>query len=290
MGSKGVMNTFLDEYETYLTKNKKLSANTLECYVRDVQQYIVFLEDRKLFDIRTTCPEHVKDYMNSIKEQGVSSSTILRKLSSLRSYYRFLLQKNYIQQDPTLNFEGPKNKRKIPSILTTQEVNRLLEQPQGKDPKSVRDKAMLELLYATGIRVSELISLKIDDIDINKRQLICNSAGKKRIVPVEPGALRYLKAYIQDARHKLIRNKNEKTLFVNFHGKPMTRQGFWKIVKFYKEKAKIDKDITPHTLRHSFAIRLLSKGADIKSVQEMLGHSDLSTTQIYTQLSNIKSK
>jgi len=278
------MNGFLDEYEIYLTEEKKLSANTLECYMRDIQQYIIFLEDRKLYDIRTTCSNNIVDYMESIKKQGISSSTILRKLSSLRSYYRFLLQNNYIQQDPTVNLEGPKNQRKLPSILTAQEMDRLLEQPQGNDPKALRDKAMLELLYATGIRVSELISLNIDDIDIKKKQLVCRSGAKKRIVPIEQNALRHLNVYIRDARHLLIRNKEEKTLFVNFHGKPMTRQGFWKIVKFYTEKAQIDKDITPHTLRHSFAIRLLSKGADIKAVQEMLGHSDLSTTQIYTQI------
>lgn len=286
------MNGFLDEYEMYLTDEKKLSSNTLECYMRDIHQYIIFLEDRKLYDIRATRSSHIEDYMDSIRKQGVSSSTILRKLSSLRSYYGFLMRKNYIKEDPTINFEGPKNERKLPSVLTPQEVNRLLAQPCGQDPKSIRDKAMLELLYATGIRVSEIISLKVSDIDIKKKQLICYSSGKKRIVPVEPNAFHYLKIYLEEARNELIRNKDEKTLFVNLHGKPMTRQGFWKIVKCYKEKAKINKDITPHTLRHSFAIRLLNKGADIKVVQKMLGHSDLSTTQIYTQFQfpNTKSK
>ncbi len=282
------MNGFLDEYEIYLTDEKQLSPNTLECYMRDIHQYIIFLEDRELYDIRATKISHIQEYMDNIKKQGVSSSTILRKLSSLRSYYGFLMQKNYIKEDPTANLEGPKNKRKLPNVLTVQEVNRLLAQPRGKDPKSIRDKAMLELLYATGIRVSEIISLKVSDIDIENKQLICRSSGKKRVVPVDSNALHYIKVYLKEARHELVRNKDEKTLFVNYHGKPMTRQGFWKIVKYYKEKAKIDKKITPHTLRHSFAIRLLNKGTDIKVVQKMLGHSDLSTTQIYTQLPNIK--
>lgn len=287
-GEFRVMNGFLDEYEIYLTDEKQLSPNTLECYMRDIHQYIIFLEDRELYDIRATKISHIQEYMDNIKKQGVSSSTILRKLSSLRSYYGFLMQKNYIKEDPTANLEGPKNKRKLPNVLTVQEVNRLLAQPRGKDPKSIRDKAMLELLYATGIRVSEIISLKVSDIDIENKQLICRSSGKKRVVPVDSNALHYIKVYLKEARHELVRNKDEKTLFVNYHGKPMTRQGFWKIVKYYKEKAKIDKKITPHTLRHSFAIRLLNKGTDIKVVQKMLGHSDLSTTQIYTQLPNIK--
>lgn len=287
-GEFRVMNGFLDEYEIYLTDEKQLSPNTLECYMRDIHQYIIFLEDRELYDIRATKISHIQEYMDNIKKQGVSSSTILRKLSSLRSYYGFLMQKNYIKEDPTANLERPKNKRKLPNVLTVQEVNRLLAQPRGKDPKSIRDKAMLELLYATGIRVSEIISLKVSDIDIENKQLICRSSGKKRVVPVDSNALHYIKVYLKEARHELVRNKDEKTLFVNYHGKPMTRQGFWKIVKYYKEKAKIDKKITPHTLRHSFAIRLLNKGTDIKVVQKMLGHSDLSTTQIYTQLPNIK--
>lgn len=287
-GEFRVMNGFLDEYEIYLTDEKQLSPNTLECYMRDIHQYIIFLEDRELYDIRATKISHIQEYIDNIKKQGVSSSTILRKLSSLRSYYGFLMQKNYIKEDPTANLEGPKNKRKLPNVLTVQEVNRLLAQPRGKDPKSIRDKAMLELLYATGIRVSEIISLKVSDIDIENKQLICRSSGKKRVVPVDSNALHYIKVYLKEARHELVRNKDEKTLFVNYHGKPMTRQGFWKIVKYYKEKAKIDKKITPHTLRHSFAIRLLNKGTDIKVVQKMLGHSDLSTTQIYTQLPNIK--
>jgi len=287
-GEFRVMNGFLDEYEIYLTDEKQLSPNTLECYMRDIHQYIIFLEDRELYDIRSTKISHIQEYMDNIKKQGVSSSTILRKLSSLRSYYGFLMQKNYIKEDPTANLERPKNKRKLPNVLTVQEVNRLLAQPRGKDPKSIRDKAMLELLYATGIRVSEIISLKVSDIDIENKQLICRSSGKKRVVPVDSNALHYIKVYLKEARHELVRNKDEKTLFVNYHGKPMTRQGFWKIVKYYKEKAKIDKKITPHTLRHSFAIRLLNKGTDIKVVQKMLGHSDLSTTQIYTQLPNIK--
>ena len=180
--------------------------------------------------------------------------------------------------------EGPKNQRKPPSILTINEINKLMDQPQGDNPKAIRDKAMLELLYGTGIKVSELINLNIDDVDINNGKIRCSSANKERIVKVDNRALTFLNIYIKEARNQLVRNKNEKALFVNFHGKRMTRQGFWKIVKFYTEKAEINKDITPHTLRHSFAIHLLNNGTDIRVVQEILGHSDLSTTQIYTHL------
>jgi len=278
------MNDDFVQYEYYLKKEKSLSSNTLECYMRDIRQYKDYMNSIGIDDISLVNKSHIQSYLKKKEKEGTSSSTILRKLSSIRSYYRFLVQKNKISQDPTENLEGPKNQRKPPSILTINEINKLMDQPHGDNPKSIRDKAMLELLYGTGIKVSELINLNVDDIDINIGKIICRSSNKERIVKVDHRALTFLNLYLKEARNQLVRNKNEKALFVNFHGRRMTRQGFWKIVKFYTQKAEIKKDITPHTLRHSFAIHLLSNGTDIRVVQEILGHSDLSTTQLYTHL------
>jgi len=215
----------------------------------------------------------------------MAPATILRKLSSLRSYYKYLLTQRLIKKDPTTNLQPPKNERKIPSALTFYEATRLLSQPRGKDFKSLRDKAMLELLYATGIRVSELIALNLEDINIKIGWLKCiGQASRERIIPISSAAIHHLENYLKEARNKQVQDKSEMALFVNVHGKRMTRQGFWKIIKQYKESANIDKEITPHTLRHSFAVHLMESGADIRSVQEMLGHSDLSTTQIYSQM------
>ncbi|MFY9296405.1 MAG: site-specific tyrosine recombinase XerD [Caldicoprobacterales bacterium] len=278
------MNDDFAQYEEYLRNEKYLSSNTLECYMRDIRQYKDYMNSIGIYDIYLVNKSHIQSYLDKREEEGISPSTILRKLSSIRSYYRFLVEKSIILNDPTENLEGPKNQRKPPSILTINEVNKLMDQPQGDNPKAIRDKAMLELLYGTGIKVSELINLNIEDVDINNSRIKCHSSNKERIINLSDRALIYLELYLKESRNKLVRRKNEKSLFVNFHGKRMTRQGFWKIVKFYTQKAEINKDITPHTLRHSFAIHLLNNGTDIRVVKEILGHSDLSTTQIYTHI------
>jgi integrase/recombinase XerD len=278
------MQFYLQKYEAFLVYEKQLSPNTLESYLGDVRQYVDFLSSLGIKDIRQTTQSTVVSYMLFLESNDCAVSTILRKLSSLRSYYRYLLNIHCMDLDPTHNLQVPKNKRKVPDILTIQETQTLLSQPSGDDNKSVRDKAMMELLYATGIRVSELISLDIDDFNRCQACIRCRSSRKERIVPIGTNAIKSLIIYIDKVRDSLIGHSGEKALFVNVHGKRMTRQGFWKIIKYYTEKAKIQKDITPHTLRHSFAIHLLNNGAEIKSVQEMLGHSDISTTQIYTQL------
>ncbi len=197
---------------------------------------------------------------------------------------------NHIDQDPMTNIDVPKNERKIPNTLTYDEAARLLQQPNGRDPKSLRDKAMLELLYATGIRVSELISLNIEDINLQIGYLKCSGSGRERVLSINTRAIDHLDSYIKQARNSLIRNGDEKALFVNVHGKRMTRQGFWKIIKHYKEAAQIDKDITPQTLRHSFAVNLIDNGADIRSLQQILGHSDISTTQVYSHIQSQNKK
>ncbi|HHY82053.1 MAG TPA: site-specific tyrosine recombinase XerD [Clostridiales bacterium] len=285
------MEFYLDKYTAYLESEKDLSANTLESYLSDIRQYIEYLSSKNITHIRYASHAIVLTYMLSLEKEGGAPSTIQRKMSSLRSYYRYLLMNHLVEQDPTSNLVPPKNERKLPNVLTSDEAKRLLNQPQGDDCKSIRDKAMLELLYATGIRVSELISLNLDDINTEVGYLRCiGPSGRERIIPITPAALQHLKNYIKIARGKLLRNPADNTLFVNVHGKRMTRQGFWKIIKQYKEMANIEKEITPQTLRHSFAIHMVESGADIRSVQEILGHSDISTTQIYSQVNlNLKS-
>ena len=276
------MGFYLNEYHAYLETERDLSANTMESYSGDVQQYIDFLIARDITDIKHTSNAVVVSYMLFLEEKNNASSTILRKMSSLRNYYRYLMVQQRIKKDPMTHLKTPKSERKVPSVLTFEEATRLLNQPGGSDPKSLRDKAMLELLYATGMRVSELISLDEKDLDAQAGSITCGSSTRKRSIPIAPSAMQYLENYINHARDQLV--QNDEALFVNVHGKRMTRQGFWKIVKHYKETAQIEKDITPHTLRHSFAIHLIENGTDIRSVQKMLGHSDISTTQIYCHL------
>jgi integrase/recombinase XerD len=226
-----------------------------------------------------------------LQKSGKATSSISRSLAALRSFYQFLSNNRYIEKDPTLNLESPKIEKKLPQILSIKEVELLLKQPDKNDSKGNRDQCMLELLYATGIRVSELVSMSLDDINLNMGFIKCSGSGvKDRVIPIGTIAQNALAEYILKYRPMLIKDKDEKSLFVNFHGKHLTRQGFWKIIKYYTKTAKIQKDITPHTLRHSFAAHLIENGADLKSVQEMLGHSDISTTQVYAQISHNKIK
>ena len=230
-----------------------------------------------------TSNEEIEEYMDYLKEEGKKASTISRNLASIRSFYQYLIRTKKIKNDPTENIQSPKVEKKIPSVLTSQEVELLLEQPKDVDLKGTRDKAMLEFAYATGMRVTEIISLNIENVDLEQGFVICNTVGKKRNIPLGSISLKALKEYVEKARPILIKDENEKALFVNVNGKRLTRQGFWKIVKYYKEQAHITKDITPHVLRHSFATHLLQNGADLKAIQTMLGHSDISSTQVYMQ-------
>lgn len=279
------MGFYFNEYSDYLESEKELSVSTRESYLSDIRQYIDFLHSRNIVDLSHTTNAIAISYMLYLEKGGGAPSTIVRKLSSLRSYYYFLIRQQLIDTDPTANLKSPKNERKIPEALTYDEPVRLLNQPRGGSLKSVRDKAMLELLYATGIRVSELISLNLKDINTEVGYLVCGSpACKERVVPIPAETIQHLKNYIHNARSKMVHKSTEEALFVNTHGRRMTRQGFWKIIKQYKEMANIDKEITPHTLRHSFAVHLMDNGVDIRAVQKILGHSDLSTTQIYSQI------
>ena len=275
------INLFLE----FLANDKKLSANTLQSYKRDIVQYQEYVEENKINYLKAT-NENIKDYFEYLKKLNKKTSTISRSLASIRSFYQYLIRVKKIKKDPTNGMQSPKVEKKAPSILSSKEVELLLEQPKNVDLKGIRDKAMLEFAYATGMRVTEIISLDIDDVNIEEKYVTCSNGFKKRNIPLGTLSLKALQEYIENARPILIKDEETKALFVNINGKRLTRQGFWKIVKYYKEQAHITKDITPHVLRHSFATHLLQNGADLKAIQTMLGHSDISSTQVYMQFQN----
>ena len=266
----------------FIENDKKLSSNTLQSYRRDIMQLEEYLEAENIAYNKVT-KEDVENYIEHLKEIGKKTSTISRNIASIRSFYQYLVRVKKIKKDPTEGIQSPKIEKKAPSILSSEEVELLLEQPKNVDLKGIRDKAMLEFAYATGMKVTEIISLNIEDVNVNEAYVVCNSGFKKRNIPLGSISLKALIEYMKNARPYLIKDEKEKALFVNINGKRLTRQGFWKIVKFYKEQAHITKDITPHVLRHSFATHLLQNGADLKSIQTMLGHSDISSTQVYMQ-------
>ena len=266
----------------FIETEKKLSSNTLQSYNRDLQQFREYLRD---VEVRYTHvhEEHIKNYISELEKMGKKSSTISRNIASIRSFFQFLVRKGKISKDPTEKIQSPKIEKRVPSVLTAKEVELLLEQPKDIDLKGTRDKAMLEFAYATGMRVTEIISLNVEDINLEEEYVICKNGARERTIPLGKICKKALQEYLEDARNAMIKSDDEQALFVNVNGKRLTRQGFWKIIKYYKEQAHIDKDITPHVLRHSFATHLLQNGADLKAIQAMLGHSDISSTQIYMQ-------
>lgn len=276
---KVLVENFLD----FLQKDKKLSDNTLESYNRDIKLYCNYLDAHNIDAVKTSEGD-LNAYLTSLKENGKAVSTVSRNLASLRSFYQYLYKTKVISEDPTVNLESPKIERKLPKVLTSEQVELLLEQPKCVDLKGYRDKAMLELVYATGIRVTELISLNINDINLENGYIKCVGKTKERIIPIGSLAVNALKDYMEKSRNVLLKDENDQALFVNVNGHRLTRQGFWKIIKQYKTQANIDVDITPHTLRHSFAVHLLENGAELRAIQEMLGHSDISSTQMYAQI------
>ncbi len=278
---------FLD----FLKDDKKVSDNTLQSYRRDIEQYERYIAENRINYLKVT-EETILEYMEYLREENKKESTISRSLASIRSFYQYLIRIKKVKKDPTMTIESPKINKKAPSILTSKEVELLLEQPKDVDLKGTRDKAMLEFAYATGMRVTEMISLDIEDVKIEEGYVVCRGRNKSRNIPLGSMSLKALKEYIDEARPYLIRDENEEALFVNVNGTRLTRQGFWKIVKYYKEQAHIEKEITPHVLRHSFATHLLQNGAELKAIQTMLGHSDISSTQVYMQFqdSGIKSE
>ena len=266
----------------FLQNDKKLSDNTLQSYRRDILQFEKFLDANDINFSKAT-EENIEDYLKELQNEGKKTSTASRSLATIRSFYQYLLRTKKVKEDPTVSIQSPKIEKRVPSVLTSEEVELLLDQPKDVDLKGTRDKAMLEFAYATGMKVTEIIDLNIDDVNFDENTVLCSNGKKARIIPLGTLAEKALKEYVEDARPIMVKDETNKALFVNVNGDRLTRQGFWKIVKYYKEQAHIEKDITPHVLRHSFATHLLQNGADLKSIQAMLGHSDISSTQIYAQ-------
>ncbi len=278
-------------YENYLLNIKHASANTVASYMRDIRQFCTYLSEAEELTPGDCDRECICRYTEHLSGIGKSAATIARGIASLKSFYSYCLEEGLVSDNPVVNIPKQKSEKKLPQILTSREVELLLEQPKCTDLKGYRDKAMLETLYATGMRVSEMIALNVTDVSLAGSFIKCENNGKLRIIPLYAAAVKALSSYLTEIRPKMVSSPEEEALFVNVNGDRMTRQGFWKIIKYYQEAAQIGKDITPHTLRHSFAAHLLENGADLHSLQEMLGHSDISSTQLYTQVvkQNLKS-
>ena len=279
----------ISAYENYLSKVKQASVNTVSSYMRDIRQFADWLSLEEIPIVDAT-KLNISEYLGHLEDEGRSGATISRSLASLKNFYAYLVTSGFLNKTPVVDIHIDRGEKKLPQVLSGREIELLLAQPSCVDAKGFRDKAMLEVMYATGIRVSELIDLDVDDVNLNVGIIKCSSGKKSRVIPLYPGALRALTAYIRDIRDSLVASAEEKALFVNVSGVRMSRQGFWKILKHYQATAHIEKDITPHTLRHSFAVHLLENGADLGSLQELMGHSDISSTQMYTHLVDKKLK
>lgn len=281
----------IQAYETYLLKVKQASNNTVSSYLRDIRQFSHWLTCQEVPDILNADQLNIRKYLAHLQEEGKSGATASRVLASLKNFYAYVVSSGFLEVSPVSGeIHVDRGEKKLPQILTGKEVELLLAQPTGVDAKGLRDKAMLEVMYATGIRVTELIDLNVDDVNLELGVLKCSAARKPRVIPLYPAALRALSVYLKEVRMLMVADPMEMALFVNVNGTRMSRQGFWKILKFYQAKAGIEKDITPHTLRHSFAVHLLENGADLGSLQELMGHSDISSTQMYTHMINQKIK
>ena len=281
----------INAYENYLTKVKQASANTVFSYMRDIRQFSGWLAQTENLDVVSAEQVNISGYLTHLQAEGRSAATVSRSLASLKNFYSYVVSTGFLEKSPVpADIKVERGEKKLPQILTGEEVELLLGQPACVDAKGFRDKAMLEVMYATGIRVTELIDLNVDDVNLELGIIKCAGTKKTRAIPLYPGALRALSVYLRDVRTSMLAAPNEEALFVNVGGSRMSRQGFWKILKHYQATAKIEKDITPHTLRHSFAVHLLENGADLSSLQELMGHSDISSTQVYTHLINNKLK
>ena len=277
-------------YENYLSKVKQASANTVASYMRDIRQFSDWLRSTEDLTVVDASQLNISDYLAYLEQGGRSGATISRSLASLKNFYAYLVSSGFLERTPVIDIHVDRGEKKLPQILTGREIELLLSQPSGVDAKGLRDKAMLEVMYATGIRVTELIELNVEDVKLDQGLIKCTGSKKTRMIPLYPGALRALTAYLRDIRDSMVTDREERALFVNVTGSRMSRQGFWKILKHYQATAHIEKEITPHTLRHSFAVHLLENGADLGSLQELMGHSDISSTQVYTHMVNQKLK
>lgn len=286
-------NDALDDYLQFLRVERQLAANTLMSYERDLKSYLQYLKEVEQLDsLRNVERIHILNHLSHLKEATMSSRTVARHISSIRSFHQFLIRERVVDRDPTVHLEMPLMDKKLPSVLSIEEVDALMEAPDVSKANGTRDQAMLELLYASGMRVSECINLDMEDVNLTMGFVRCfGKGGKERIIPLGKSALESCKRYLSDARGDLSKpGITTDALFINQRGKRLTRQGFWKLLKQHAQKAGIQKELTPHTLRHSFATHLIENGADLRAVQEMLGHADISTTQIYTHVSKTRLK
>ena len=277
-------------YENYLTKVKQASANTIASYMRDIRQFSDWLRQNEETEIVDATQLNISRYLSHLEEEGRSGATVSRSLASLKNFFSYVVSSGFLESTPVMDIRVDRGEKKLPQILTGREIELLLAQPNCVDAKGIRDKAMLEVLYATGMRVTELLDLDIDGINLDLGIIKCSGAKKTRSIPLYPAALQALSNYVNKVRTGMLAHPGEEALFVNVNGVRMSRQGFWKILKHYQDTAHIEKEITPHTLRHSFAVHLLENGADLGSLQELMGHSDISSTQMYTQMINKKLK
>ena len=277
------MEKIMTEYLNYLKNTKKSSNNTIQAYRRDLNFFFEYLNKNNM-DYLKVGYDDVQKYMEELNGEGRKAASVSRRLATLRSFYGFLLKKKLIKAIPTNKINMPKIEKKAPMVLTSDEVEILLSQPKSNDLKGIRDKAMLEFAYATGMKVSEIINLDLKDVNLVDSYVVCNEGYSKRVVPLGRISKEALVEYLDNSRPYLLKTEDEKPLFVNIMGNSLTRQGFWKIIKQYQEQAHIDKEITPHVLRHSFATHLLQNGADMRAVQTMLGHTDIASTQVYMKL------
>ena len=281
----------ISAYENYLTKVKQASANTVFSYMRDIRQFDSWFRSARDLTVVDATAVHIRDYLAHLQQEGRSAATNSRSLASLKNFYAYLLSTGFLTESPvTAQIHVDRGEKKQPQVLTSAEVDRLLAQPAAVDPKGIRDKAMLEVLYATGIRVTELIDLNQDDFIPELKSIRVVSGKKVRSIPLYPLAFQALTQYLSQTRSTMVSDPDEKALFVNINGGRMSRQGFWKILKHYQAKAGIDREITPHTLRHSFAVHLIENGAELSAVKELMGHSDISSTQVYAHMINQKIK
>lgn len=277
------MNTYFEQYSEFLRSTKRASENTQIAYLRDLKHFTQYLDTLGLANIALVSETTIISYLYALQKEGKTAATISRNVATLKGYFRFLFSKGVVLTNPAEGISPPKIEKKSPQSLSVESINLLLKQPSGSSNKAVRDKAMLEVLYATGIRTSELVHLKLSDVDLHLNIIKCTDRIKERFIPIGSKASKELKYYINNVRDKMLKGKNSDLLFVNCNGTSMSRQGFWKIIKFYAKKANITENITPHILRHSFAAHMVQNGADLHVVQELMGHADISTTQIYIQ-------
>ena len=280
----------IQAYENYLSKVKQASSNTIASYMRDIRQFSQWLRQHEGVDVIDATQLNISNFLSHLESDGRTPATISRNLASLKNFYSYVVSSGFLESTPVTDIRIDRGEKKLPQILNGREIELLLAQPACVDAKGYRDKAMLEVMYATGIRVTELIDLDVDDVNLEQGIIKCSTSKKSRTIPLYPAALKALNVYLRDIRAGMVASADEQALFVNISGVRMSRQGFWKILKHYQASARIDKEITPHTLRHSFAVHLLENGADLGSLQELMGHSDISSTQMYTHMINQKLK